>query len=230
MALANGIFDLQSMLDPSKSAAENAGLVLGRANANLGGCGSATQPQPQQVSIAFGSAPGCAFGAGTQVSGTVNVTIDPYVTGAGFFLMGAAVNGTGLDGILNLRTTTTPAFYVISGNLQTANPFVMVGGSRIALTDAASSMTLDGDINAQGERGHTFFKAAGVTWNKGACFPNGGSIRLIEGFEQFQTSVQSLDVEVTFSSDSASTGKVAVTARGSDATVESMVPYGSCPP
>src|SRR5215471_15469571 len=77
MALvADSVFNFDPDLSPGGDGAANANAVEKRANASLGGCGSATlDPQALTVTVAFGPAPGCALTTGLTVSGTLVAAI-----------------------------------------------------------------------------------------------------------------------------------------------------------
>lgn len=183
--------------------------VLARAT-ELAPCGTADRTG-ESVTLTFPS--GCTLVTGQSVSGvlTVQLTSGDGGAAATLALDTLTVDGRTIDGTLAVAAAT--------GSLTLALDLTTARGTvegTLTVTSNASSVAVDG-ILALGPV--TTLGFDGVTWETGACYPNGGAVSVSTG-PATQT--------IVFDAASAGSGVVTVS-QGSLIQTATLPGYGACP-
>lgn len=229
VVLADSLFDFDPTLDTTRTAAENAEAIERNIRGNLGsldggvpldggatGCG-AVALAGSTLTVSFGAAPGCVLRNGARVSGSVSVTVTKALNTltVALVLSQISVNGKTLDGSASWSTTSNTSFTVDADITSGTRRFQATGFS---VSGGAGTATIGGTLQVTDGAKNYSMTFTNVTWAKGDCYPNGGTLRTVKGL---------VASTITFNAQTPTTGQVTVTT--GRITVSWTLPaYGSC--
>ena len=139
----------------------------------------------------------------------------PSSVSVGLTFASLVVNGADLGGTATFTTSNGTTFNITTnltskGNTLTAN---------LTVTGTTTKMTIDGTVTSKNVDQTTALTFTSVIWPRGACYPNGGTAKLVKG---------AISETMTFDAMTPSTGKVKVML-GRITTTETLPAYGTCP-
>ncbi len=177
--LANDLFDFDPTIVPGDSPAKNAANIASHVTSLAGSCAKVTVTGAE-VTVAFGSPPGCTLSNGDTVSGTVAVAVSEAggTTTLALTLTSVVIDGSSLAGTASFATSSGSSFQVTldvtagsdtyTGDLTVAGEsgsFTVSGTAKETVSGATSSYTLDDVVITPG---HCYASAGSVTVVKGA--------------------------------------------------------------
>lgn len=228
-AIADSLFDFDPTIDTAKTALENAVAIEQNVRNNLGsldggfpvdggslGCGSVSL-SGTTVTVAFGPSPGCTMKNGVTASGTVAVTVTKATStvSLAITMTSLVVNGKSLAG--------TATFTTQNGTTFTVNADVTSGSTRyqataFTITGGTNTVTFNGTLTVTSGTVSSSMTFTTLVWNKGDCYPSGGTVRAQKA---------AVVATITFTSTTATTGKVTVTT-GRVTSTACLPAYGNC--
>jgi hypothetical protein len=226
--LADSLFDFDPTIDAAKSAAENAAALESNVRSNLGGvdggvpadggslgCGSVSL-SGTTVTVNFGPPPGCTLRNGAKISGSVSVSVAKTANTISLTLSLTQVisNGVALSGTAAFNTSNGSTFTVDANVTSGATAYVL---TNLSVTGGTGTTTINGSVAITGDS-TTTMTFANLTWRRGDCYPNGGTVTSKKGLT---TTV------ITFDANTPTTGLVKVTVGRKTSTVPLPV-YGQC--
>lgn len=216
LALSDALFHFDPTLDPSKTADQNAQAIDTQITGELSGCGSVST-SGTDVTVDFGSPPGCTLTGGLTVSGSLTASV---ATASGLMvalsLTDVVVNGTALGGTVNLQTGDGTAF-TISADITTSTEEVVV---YLQTSVSGGVVTFTGTLNVTPTSGTAVTVLVhSLTWKPGECYPDGGTVQVAKG---------KVSAIVTFDAKTPTTGNVTVSEGRAQSTM-ALPAHGSCP-
>jgi hypothetical protein len=224
---ADSLFSFDPTIDPTLDSATNADRVFHNIRDNLGstdggvpddagvlGCGMVTLSSAT-VTVNFGS--GCTLRNGATLAGSASVGVSVAAGTASLSLTFTqlTVNGTLIDGTA-MWTTTNGSTFTINANVTAAGTTYTATG--LTITGAPGSITIDGMVGISAGDTTTSMVYTGVQWNRGDCYPSAGTVKSTRGL---------ISTTITFTSASATTGKVSVKV-GTKMVTICLPSYGTC--
>lgn len=209
------------VLDPSKTAKENADAVKAALKNSVGNAtcltitAGATEVEFTAVFISS-----CKIvQAGVNVEGTIKVSV--AVAGnnvtATLQLTNVTLDGQGpLNGTASVSYSGS-ATYSVAINTTTSSAVFNFAGS-YALTNKIATINGTGDYTKNAVM--YAFTLNNVTWKVGECYPNGGSVEI---------KINRLTETLAFNAQTPTTGKATLTV-GRKSQEVTLLAYGSCPP
>jgi hypothetical protein len=216
LALAEELAAGEEPLDPTMTADGNAVIIQGNAAVALGTCGTASLAGTT-VTVAF-AAGGCTLPSGITATGSISLSASVAAGTVTVDVSFDAVRiGTyAIDGTASLSTSNGTSYSVM---LDLTSEGRTIAGD-LTVTASLAALTISGNLTTQRAGGpERMLTIAGLTWNRGDCYPSAGTITV---------GVGALEQTVTFTRTTASTGEVTITF-GRASTTETLPAYGSCP-
>jgi hypothetical protein len=224
---ADSLFSFDPTVDPTLDSATNADRIFHNVRDNLGstdggfpddagttGCGMVSL-NGTTVTVNFGT--GCTLRSGANISGSASVGVSVAAGTASLTLTFTqlTVNGKLIDGTATW-TTTNGSTFTINANVAAGTTTYTAAG--LTLTGAPGSITIDGMVGISMGDTSTTMIYTGVQWNRGDCYPTAGSVKSTRGL---------ITTTITFTTASATSGKVSVKVGARTATV-CLPSYGTC--
>jgi hypothetical protein len=213
LEVADDLLGFDPVLDRTHTADQNAMAIEAHAMGALTGCGTVTRTLAM-LTVDFGT--GCTTPSGHVVSGSIGIGVVARGAEAGATLTFTSftIDGAGLSGTLGVTTTSTALQIDVA---LTSGSDSIAGTATIGAT--TGSFTLDATLTTTRATTTTNLAVAGLVWNRGDCYPSGGTVTSTTG-----RLVQS----ITFTAATAMSGTVTVH-EGALSASKTLPAYGDCP-
>lgn len=217
LSFGDGLLGFDPVIDPSKSATENATLIEAQIKTQANACGTVTV-NGATVNADFGAVPGCTFQSGVAVSGSASLGVasaSGTVTVSATFT-NLVVNGKDLIGSATF-TTTNGSSFTVKANLTSGGKTLTAD---LTVVGSATGMTIGGTLSTKKGDTASNLTFSAVLWRKADCYPSAGSVAVKSGL---------LSETITFTATTPTTG-IAQVVIGRKTTTMTLPAYGACPP